>query len=319
MFRQRLRLQRKRKRWVARSESRSDYPGRVFDGETRSPILQLQHTLGNQRVAQLIQAKRLTPNGEIVGLRRKLSGGADNPYKRSPANLKRTAHELAHVVQQTGGVPVQTKKREGKVAPLSLDELSIRPIPTPSTDGREEKKSARKPPVTSSAGEHGVTTQMGIEAATSERTAWRAEPAAAGTIQRNGSKSEAETPTSSNANRVAFVREEGLNLRENPDQKSKSLGTLKVGQRVHALEDPTPQPSWQKVAVLGRTGYVFAPRIHFPPENLIQKDPALRLIKVRSGLSFWALVKEMYDIEGNESTKDQNMNHFINAIRAVNK
>src|SRR5215469_508459 len=128
MSRQRLRSPRKRKRRVGRSESRSDYPGRIFHEETHSPILQLQHTLGNQRVAQLIQAKRLTPDGKIVGLQQKLSGGADNQYERSPTNLKLTGHELTHVVHQRGGVPVQTKKRGEKVAPLSLDEVSIQPI-----------------------------------------------------------------------------------------------------------------------------------------------------------------------------------------------
>jgi uncharacterized protein DUF6861/SH3 domain-containing protein len=121
------------------------------------------------------------------------------------------------------------------------------------------------------------------------------------------------------ANKIAFVREEGLNLRVAPDQKSQSLTTLKFGQRVNALEDPNAASSWIKVVAQSQTGYAFAPRIHFPPADLIQKDPGLRLIKVPSGLSFWALVKQMYGIEGNESTKDQNMNHFINAIRAFNK
>jgi hypothetical protein len=126
-------------------------------------------------------------------------------------------------------------------------------------------------------------------------------------------------PAAGGPNKVGFVREDGLNLRVAPDQHSKSLGQLKFGQRVHTVEDQNPQPSWLKIAVLGQTGYAFAPSIHFPPEKLIEKDPALRLIRVRHGLSFWALVKEMYGIEGNESTKDQNMNHFINAIRACNK
>jgi len=35
----------------------------------------------------------------------------------SPTDLELTAHELTHVVQQTGGVPLQTKKREEEVAP----------------------------------------------------------------------------------------------------------------------------------------------------------------------------------------------------------
>ena len=143
--------------------------------------------------------------------------------------------------------------------------------------------------------------------------------AAAVARQAGSAQKTAGQPPAVDASRVGFTREEGLNLRFAPDQHSTSLGKLTFGQRVHRVEDEQPQPSWLRVAVLGQTGYVFAPRIHFPPESLIQKDPALRLIKVRPGLSFWALVKEMYGIEGNESTKDQNMNHFINAIRAFNK
>ena len=35
---------------------------------------------------------------------------------RNPENLELTAHELTHVIQQTGGAPLQTKKREKEVA-----------------------------------------------------------------------------------------------------------------------------------------------------------------------------------------------------------
>ena len=128
--------------------------------------------------------------------------------------------------------------------------------------------------------------------------------------------SESQVLASSRINRVAFVREEGLNLREGPDQKSRSLAKLAFGQRVHVLDE---QPGWEEVAVLGQMGYVSAPRIHFPPDSLLKKDPGLRLIRVRPGQTFWGLVKEMYGIQGNEGTPDQNINHFINAIRAVNK
>ena len=121
------------------------------------------------------------------------------------------------------------------------------------------------------------------------------------------------------ANKVAFVREEGLNLRAAPGQNAPSLAKMKFGQRVHTLEDANPTPSWQKAALMGQAGYVFAPHIHFPPEALIQKDPALSMIRVRSGQTFWGLVKEQYGIQGNESTADLNVNHYINAIRVVNK
>jgi hypothetical protein len=46
------------------------------------PILQLQRTLGNRRVAQLIQAKRLTPQGRIIRVQPKLTvGAADDEYE----------------------------------------------------------------------------------------------------------------------------------------------------------------------------------------------------------------------------------------------
>ena len=60
---------------IARREFRSD-SARLFHREIHSPVLQLQQTLGNQRVAQLIQAKRLTTQGKIIGLQRKLTVGA---------------------------------------------------------------------------------------------------------------------------------------------------------------------------------------------------------------------------------------------------
>ena len=45
-------------------------------------ILQLQRTMGNRRVAQLIQAKRLTPEGRIIPVQPKLTvGAADDEYE----------------------------------------------------------------------------------------------------------------------------------------------------------------------------------------------------------------------------------------------
>jgi hypothetical protein len=138
-------------------------------------------------------------------------------------------------------------------------------------------------------------------------------------IQRTDPPSKSAPQAALIPSRVAFVREDGLNLREAADQQSKSLSRLAFGLRVYVLDDPEPPPSWTKVAVPGQTGYVFAPRIHFPPEALIAKDPGLRLIRVKPQQTFWGLVKDAYGIQGNEGSPDQNINHFINAIRAVNK
>src|SRR5262249_3752468 len=53
--------------------------------------------------------------------------------------------------------------------------------------------------------------------------------------------------------KVAFVSEEGLNLRDAPNQKGTSLRKMPFGQRVYLLEDPNPTPSWVRVTVLGQT------------------------------------------------------------------
>ncbi len=59
-------------------------------GQLPSPILQLQRLLGNQRVAQLIQARRLTPQGRIIGLQPKLVvGAADDQYEQEADRVAR--------------------------------------------------------------------------------------------------------------------------------------------------------------------------------------------------------------------------------------
>jgi hypothetical protein len=50
------------------------------------PILQLQRAIGNRRVAQLIQAKRLTPQGTILGPQRKLTVGAGGDFHEREAD-----------------------------------------------------------------------------------------------------------------------------------------------------------------------------------------------------------------------------------------
>ena len=88
----------KTKQQIARSESRSDSV-RLFHGEIHSAIRQLHRMLGNQRVAQLIQAKRLTPQGKILGLQRKLTvGAADDRYEQES---DRVADEATRMPENT--------------------------------------------------------------------------------------------------------------------------------------------------------------------------------------------------------------------------
>lgn len=130
----------------------------------------------------------------------------------------------------------------------------------------------------------------------------------------------APVPGAATDGRIAFVREEGLNLRASGDQSATSLAQLAFGTRVHVLEPESLHPGWQKVTTpAAQVGYLYAPRVHFPPPDLIARDPGLTMIKIRSGQTFWGLVKQQYGIQGNEGDADQNINHFINAIRAVNK
>lgn len=54
------------------------------------PITQLHDTLGNQQISRLIQAKRLSPLGEITGLQRKLTvGAADDQYEQEADRVAR--------------------------------------------------------------------------------------------------------------------------------------------------------------------------------------------------------------------------------------
>src|SRR5689334_4989422 len=65
---------------------------RLFQGKL-NPILQLQQRLSNQHVAQLVQAKRLTAEGKILGLPPKLAVGAGANDPGSPIHLQRKVDE----------------------------------------------------------------------------------------------------------------------------------------------------------------------------------------------------------------------------------
>jgi Domain of unknown function (DUF4157)/Bacterial SH3 domain len=144
---------------------------------------------------------------------------------------------------------------------------------------------------------------------------FRATHATARAIQRQADQDATETPIA----KTAFVREEGLNLRQNPNQQSPSAGTFPVGTRVFVI---AKTGEWLKVLVDGsKTGYMLASKIHgLNPEHqvMLQTDPGLRLFRVKQGESGWALVQRAYGIKGNESTKDQGIYHFLNAIRKIN-
>jgi hypothetical protein len=101
-----------------------------------TPFLQLQRTLGNRRVGQLIQARRLTPEGRIigggtVGLQPKLTvGAADDQYEQEADRIARQVMGMADTASaapiQRAGVPEETLE-----APEDKDKLCrpVRSIP----------------------------------------------------------------------------------------------------------------------------------------------------------------------------------------------
>ena len=78
--------------------------------------------LGNQRVAQLIQAKRLTADGKIIGLQRKLIvGGADDRYEQE-------ADRVASAVLNTPDA-VATNLMQRAIAPEEDKDQMLQPKP----------------------------------------------------------------------------------------------------------------------------------------------------------------------------------------------
>lgn len=78
----------KAKQRIEHREPRPD-SARPFQHEPHA-ILQLQQTLGNRRVAQLIQARRLTPEGKIINFQPKLAVGApDSEYEQETSRIAR--------------------------------------------------------------------------------------------------------------------------------------------------------------------------------------------------------------------------------------
>jgi hypothetical protein len=105
------------------------------------PILQLQRALGNRRVAELIQAKRLTPRGRILPLQPKLTVGAvDDPYEK----------QADAVARQIVGIPDSEVQPAPAIEPGDVHDLQSKTLPaimTPfaqrSSDDREDPQGHR--------------------------------------------------------------------------------------------------------------------------------------------------------------------------------
>ncbi len=98
---------------IARRSSRPSR-ARVSQGGLPSPILQLQRLLGNQRVAQLIQARRLTPQGRIIGLQPKLTvGAAGDQYEQEADRVARQVMTMPMPIPDAGSNSMQRAAAPG--------------------------------------------------------------------------------------------------------------------------------------------------------------------------------------------------------------
>ena len=125
-------------------ESRAS-SARSFPSELR-PILQLQRTLGNRRLEQLIQAKQLTPEGKIIGLQRKLTvSAANDQYEREADRLARqvmnTSDAAAAYSMQRAISAGEDKDRAPQPKPLAASITRFVPQQqTPSKDDSPDEE-----------------------------------------------------------------------------------------------------------------------------------------------------------------------------------
>jgi hypothetical protein len=99
------------------------------------PVAQLQRTLGNRNVAKLIQTKRLTPEGKIIGLQRKLTvGAADDQYEQE---ADRVAHQ---VMMSPDPVVTATAKPVSSFARVQNQTLQTKPLAASITSIMQRQK-----------------------------------------------------------------------------------------------------------------------------------------------------------------------------------
>ena len=138
-------LPQKTQQHVSRRAPRSDFAS-SFQGGLH-PIAQLQRTLGNRHVAQLIQAKQLTPEGKIIGLRRKLTvGAADDQYEQEANRVARQVMSMPNAIA-SNSVQRAISSEEGKDERLQPKSLaaSITPFVQRQIVNNEESDDKKKP------------------------------------------------------------------------------------------------------------------------------------------------------------------------------
>ena len=143
-----------------------------------SPILQLQRTLGNRRLAQLIRAKRVTPQGKIIGLQRKLTvGAADDQYEQEADHVARQVMSMPEAgstgAMQPGISPEEEKEKTLQTKPLgaTITPLAQREMGSP--EGIEDKDKEKKGPLQAKQSEEDIAMQRQPEMEEDEEKAKR--------------------------------------------------------------------------------------------------------------------------------------------------
>ena len=244
-------------------------------------------------------AKRIGAVAATSGVHIFFRAGAFTPGTRAGREL--LAHEVMHVLQQTrgqvrgGGIdPDAGLEREAQEAGRRFAQADPRPVPARSAVTAALRTGARHPGAA--------------------RTLAPLTPLHA--IQRQPGQNAPEEPVG----KRGFVREEGLNLRAEPNQRSRSLGAFPVGTPVLVV---SKRGEWYHVMTgTGQVGFMLATHVHglnAQHQAMLQSDPGLRLMRVKPGETGVQLVKRAYGVTGEQGAKDHNLWHFLNVIRKHNQ
>ena len=143
----------KTKQQTSHREVTAEASRSVHDGSP-SPILRLHRALGNYRVSQLIQAKRLTPQGKILNLQPKLTvGAADDQYEQEADRVARHVVSMPDSLAMAALQPAPpTKEHAGHPHSLQSKPLPLAASITPFVqrkikreNDRDEDKEKDKP------------------------------------------------------------------------------------------------------------------------------------------------------------------------------
>lgn len=139
-----------------------------------SPILQLQRTLGNRRLAQLILAKRVTPQGKIIDLQRKLTvDTADDQYEQEADHVARQVMSMPAAgspgAMQPGMPPEEEKDKTLQTKPLGASITPFAQRETGSPEEVEDKDKEKKRELQTKRAEEGIALQRQPETKEEEK------------------------------------------------------------------------------------------------------------------------------------------------------